>query len=497
LLIESVLLACVGGALGVAMAGWGLRLLQRLVPADTPRLAEVSLDWPVLIFASALAIAAGVAFGLTPALHAARAALTDSLKSGGRGGSSPGSQRVRSLLVIGEVALATMLVVASGILIRSFWKLSHVNPGFHPDGVQTLRVNPNDTLCANGERCLSFYRALLDRVKPLPGLDTAALINTLPLGGRVEKRSISIDTPVTRREPEPLTWLHVISPDYFKVMRIPLLRGRGFTEAESTGNPPVVIVTASTAKRLWPNDEALGHHLKLVGQQEWHTVVGVVADVRAFDLQRDEPEWIKGGSIYVPYSPNAVLENGHLPIAMTLVARTTLQESQLDASRLAGTLRAAVSSLNQDASVSEVRTMPDVIAQSVSAPRSTTSLFGAFAGLGLLLGMIGVYGVLSFFVSKRAREIGIRIALGAQRRDVLRLVLGEGAKYAAAGVIIGMVAAVGLTQLMASELYAVRPADPLVFAVVASLLFAVTLLACYIPARRAMRVDPLIALRSE
>jgi predicted permease len=388
-------------------------------------------------------------------------------------------------------------VVASGILIRSFWKLSHVNPGFRPDGVQTLRVNPNDTLCANGERCLSFYRALLDRVKPLPGLEHVALINTLPLGGRVEKRSVSIDTPVMRRQPEPLIWLQVISPDYFKVMHIPLLRGRGFTDAESTGNPPVVIVTASTAKRLWPNDEALGRHLRLVGQQEWHTVVGIVADVRAYDLQRDEPEWIRGGSVYMPFGPNAVLENGRLPTAMTLVAHTALDQSPLDDSRLGAMLRGTVSSINQDASVSEVRTMPDVVSQSVSAPRSTTSLFGAFAGLGLLLGMIGVYGVLSFFVSKRAREIGIRIALGAQRRDVLRLVLGEGAKYAAAGVIIGMAAALALTRLMASELYAVHPADPLVFASVTSLLFAVTLLACYVPARRAMRVDPLIALRSE
>jgi putative ABC transport system permease protein len=489
LLIESVLLACVGGALGVAMAAWGLRLLERLVPADTPRLAEVTLDWRVLLFAAMLAIAAGIGFGLTPALHAARVALTDSLKAGGRGGSSPGSQRVRSLLVVGEIALATMLVVASGILIRSFWKLSHVNPGFRPDGVQTLRINPNDTLCANGERCLSFYRALLDRARPLPGLENVALINTLPLGGRVEKRSVSLDTPVMRRQPEPLAWMHVITPDYFEVMHIPLLRGRRFTESETTGNPPVVIVTASTARRLWPDAEPLGRHLRLVGQQAWHTVVGVVADVRAYDLQRDEPEWIRGGSIYVPYSPNAVLENGRLPTAMTLVARTALDDTQLDDARLAATLRATVSRLNQEASVSEVRTMP--------AHRSTTSLFGAFAGLGLLLGMIGVYGVLSFFVSKRAREIGIRLALGAQRRDVLKLVLVEGARYAATGVVIGMAAAFGLTRLMASELYAVQPTDPLVFASVTSLLFAVTLLACYVPARRAMRVDPLIALRSE
>jgi putative ABC transport system permease protein len=491
LLIESVLLAGVGGTLGVALAAWGLRVLAAMVPADTPRLAEVTLDWRVLLFAAATAITAGVAFGLTPALQAARVALTDSLKSGGRGASAPGSQRVRSTLVIGELALATMLVVASGILLRSFWKLSHVNPGFRPDGVQTLRVNPTNTMCANTERCLSFYQALLDRTRPIAGLDSVALVNTLPLGGRVEKRSLALDTTMRRQGQQPLAWLHVISSDYFRVMNIPVLRGRAFTDAEASGTSPVVMVTASTARRYWPNDEALGKHVKLVGQADWRTVVGIVADVRAYDLQRDEPEWITG-TIYVPYSRNAVLENGQVPIAMTLVARTTLDELQIGE-----LLRRTVASLNQDAAVSELRTMPTVLAQSVSTPRSTTSLFVAFAGLGLVLGMIGVYGVLSFFVSKRAREIGIRIALGAQRRDVLRLVLGEGAKYAAIGVTLGLIAAVVLTRLMSSELYGVRPTDPLVFVIVASLLFGVTLLACYLPARRAMRVDPLVALRSE
>jgi putative ABC transport system permease protein len=492
LLTESVILACAGGALGVGLAATWLQVLKVALPADTPRLADVALDWRVLAFATALAMIVGVTFGLAPALQASRAALADPLKSGGRGSSAAGAQRVRSTLVVGEVALAAMLVVASGVLIRSFWNLSHVNPGFRSERVQTLRVSPNDTFCANADRCLSFYRALLDRVRALPGLRDAALVNTLPLGGRVTKRSVNLqDSMVTRPESAPLFWLDVVSSDYFGVMNIPLHRGRAFTDADTPGNPPVAIITETTARRYWPNEEAVGKRVRLVGQTEWHTIVGVVADVRAYDLQRDEPEWIVG-TMYVPFGPKAILENGRVPAAMTLAVATTLDEA-----RMGAMLREAVAGVNAETSLSELRTMGSVVSQSVSTPRSTTSLFVVFAGLALTLGMIGIYGVLSFFVSTRAREIGIRLALGAQRRDVLRLVMGEGAKHALLGITIGLAGAFLVTRLLSGELYGVSPTDPLVFGTVASLVFAVTLLACYIPARRAMRVDPLIALRAE
>ncbi len=492
LLTESVLLACAGAALGVGLAAFGLQVLKGALPADTPRLAEVSLDWRVLAFTGALAITAAMAFGLAPAVHAARVTLTESLKSRARGGSSSGAQRVRGTLVVGEVALAAMLVVACGVLIRSFWHLSHVNPGFRTERVLTMRVSPNDTFCANADRCLSFHRAVLDRVRALPGMSSAGLINTLPLGGRIDKRSITLqDRGTTPGRSQPLFWLNVISPDYFRVMDIALRRGRPFAEADGSGNPPVAIVTAATARRFWPDKDPVGRQIRLAGQEEWHTIVGVVGDVRAYDLQRDVPEWI-GGTVYVPHSQKAILENGRLPAAMTLVARTTLDEA-----RAGAMVRQAVVSLNQETSVSELRTMAAVVAQSISTPRSTTLLFVVFAGVAVALGMIGVYGVLSFFVSKRAREIGIRIALGAQRRDVLRLVVGEGAEYAVVGITIGMVGALMVTRMMSSELYGVSPADPLAFGAVASLLFVVTLLACYIPAQRAMRVDPLIALRAE
>ena len=492
LLTESVLLACAGAALGMGLAAFGLNLLKAVLPADTPRLAEVSLDWRVLGFAAALAIAAAMIFGLAPAFHAARLTLTNSLKSGTRGGSASGAQRVRRALVVGEVALAAMLVVASGVLIRSFWNLSHVNPGFRSERVLTMRISPNDTFCANAERCVSVHRAFLDRVRALPGLSEAAVVNTLPLGGRVDKRAVSVqDFVAGRNESEPLLWLNVISPDYFRVMNIAMRRGRPFNDADASGKSPVAIVTEATARRFWPDEDVVGKRIKLVGQAEWHTIVGVVAGVRAYDLQRDVPEWIKG-TIYVPYSPTAVLENGRLPAAMTLVARTSLDEVSAGAM-----VRQAVGSVNQDTSVSELRTMASVVAQSVSAPRSTTLLFVVFAGLAVALGVTGIYGVLSFLVSRRAREIGIRIALGAQRRDVLRLVVGEGATYSLIGITIGLAGAFAVTRLMSSELYGVSPTDPLAFGAMAILLFAITLLACYLPSRRAMRVDPLIALRAE
>jgi putative ABC transport system permease protein len=492
LLTESVLLASAGAAVGIGLAASGIHVLKAALPPDTPRLTEVSLDWQVLAFAAALAIVAAAAFGLAPAFHAARLTLTDSLKSGSRGGSASGAQGVRRALVVGEVALAAMLVVASGVLIRSFWNLTHVNPGFRPERVLTLRVSPNDTFCASADRCIALHRALLDRLRALPGLTDAALINTLPLGGRIAKHSVIVQDFVARRnQAEPLLWLNVISPDYFRVMNIAMRRGRPFSDADGTGNAPVAIVTTATARRFWPDEDAVGKRIRLVGQGDWRTVVGVVADVRAYDLQRDVPEWING-MVYVPHGPTAVLEDGRLPGAMTLVVGTPLDERSAESM-----VRQAIGSVNQETSVSEVRTMAGVVAQSVSTPRSTTLLFVVFAGLAVVLGVTGIYGVLSFLVSRRAREIGIRIALGAQRRDVLRLVVGEGATYTLLGIAIGLAGALALTRLMASELYGVSPTDPLVFGAMATLLFGVTLLACYVPARRAMRVDPLIALRAE
>jgi len=492
LLTESVLLASLGGLLGLIFATIGLRLLEGALPADTPRLAEVHMDWRVLAFTSGLTILTGFIFGLAPALQSSRAVLADSLNSAGRGTSISLSQRLRSLLAVVEVAFAMLLVIAAGLLIRSFWTLSHVNPGFRFEQVVTARVTPNESFCGDPARCLTFYRSVLDQAKASPGVSGAALVNTLPLGGRVSKRSLEIEGFVASADQVlPLFWLDVVTPEYFRVMGIPLLSGRWFAAADESGNAPVAVMTASSAQRFWPGRNAVGQHIRFARDNEWRTVVGVIADVRAYDLQRNIPDWIKG-TVYVPYNPKATLEAGGVPAEMTIAVRTTLDEAQT-----AAMLRRVVTGLNQEVPVSEVKTMSTVISEAVSTPASTMSLFVTFAGLALALAIIGVYGVLSFLVSKRTREIGIRMALGAQRRDVLWLVMKEGAKFSLTGITLGLAAAFAVTRLLSSELYGISPMDPFTYAGVAIVMAVVTLLASYVPTRRAMRVDPLIALRCE
>jgi predicted permease len=490
LLTESVVLASVGGLLGLFLAAMGLSLLKAALPADTPRLADVQLDWRVLIFTGGLTILTGVVFGLAPALQSSRTGLTESLKSGGRGGAVSVSQRLRGFLAVGEVAFAMLLVVSAGLLIRSFWALSHVNPGFQPEHILTAHITPDQSFCIDPARCLTFYRSVLDQVQSSPGASGAALVNTLPLGGRVSKRSLQMEGFMGPADATmPLFWLDVVSPDYFRVMGIPLLSGRWFTRADESGNSPVAVMTAASAQRFWPGQNAVGKHIRFAKDNEWRTIVGVVANVRAYDLQKDVPDWING-TVYVPYNPKATLEAGRIPAEMTIAVRTTSDEAQAGA-----TLRGIVTSLNSEVPVSELKTMRAVLSEAVSTPASTMSLFVTFAGLALVLGLIGIYGVLTFLVSKRTREIGIRIALGAQRRDVLWLVLKEGAKFSLGGIALGLVGAFVVTRLLASELYGVSAMDPFTFVGVAIVMALVTMFACYVPARRAMAVDPLIALR--
>jgi predicted permease len=492
LLTESVVLACLGGLLGLVFATVGLSLLKAALPADTPRLADTHMDWRVLAFTAGLTILTGLVFGLAPALQSSRAALTESLKSGERGTAISVSQRLRSSLAVAEVAFAMLLVVTAGLLIRSFWALSHINPGFQPERIVTARITPNESFCNDPARCLSFYRVLLDKIRSSPGVSSAALVNDLPLAGRVTKRSVDLeDYAPANVGLSPLFWLQVVTPDYFRVMGIPLLSGRWFTAADDSGNPPVAVMTASSAQRFWPGQNPIGKHVRFARDNEWRTVVGVIADVRAYDLQRNVPEWMNG-TVYVPYNPKATLEDGRVPAEMTLAVQTASDDSQVSTM-----LRGIVAGLDPEVPVSEVKTMPVVVSETVSTPASTTSLIVAFAGLALVLGLVGIYGVLSFLVSKRTREIGIRIALGAQRHDVLWLVLREGAKFSLAGIGLGLVGAIVVTRWLASELYGVGPMDPVTYAGVAIVMVVVTMFACYVPARRALSVDPLIALRYE
>jgi predicted permease len=493
LLTESVLLAIVGAALGLGFAAVGLHALKMALPADTPRLLDVHLDWRVLLFTGTLAVLTGLAFGLAPALQSSRSPLADSLNAVARGAVVSVSRGLRGSLAVAEVALSVLLVIAAGLLIRSFWSLSHVDTGFQPQQVLTARITPDEAFCSDPARCLAFYRNLLDHVRTTPGISRVSLVNTLPLGGRVAKRSFDIEnfTIASSTQTQPLFWLDVVTSEYFRVMGIPLVSGRWFNEADEAGGPPVVVVTATTARKFWPGDSAVGKHVRFVRETEWRTVVGVVADVRAYDLQSNEPDFMRG-TAYVPYTPMATLEDGRLPAEMTIAVRTNADDpAQINL------LRSTLTAFSPEVPVSEIRAMKAVVSEAASTPASTTILFATFAGVALVLGVIGIYGVLSFLVSRRRKEMGVRMALGAQRFDVLLLIMKEGGRFALAGITLGLIGAFLLAKLMATQLYGVSAIDPLTYGSVSLLVAIVTMAACYIPARRAMRVDPMAALRND
>jgi predicted permease len=491
LLTESLLMAGIGGALGLLISGVGLSILRSAMPAGTPRLDEVAMDWRVLVFAGGLVIVTGLLCGIAPALKCSKSELTESLKSGSRGSTQSGTRRLRNLFVISELALAVLLVSSAGLLIRSLWKVSHIDPGFQSQNLLSARITPVESFCDDPGRCFSFYRNVLSETRAIPGVNSAAIISTLPLGGRIQKRSVTYDGfAAAGAEPAPLLWLNAVSPGYFGVMNIAVLRGREFTEADTAEGTRSVILSSETAQRFWPGQDATGKHIRFVGENQWRTVVGVVAEVKGQDLQHNSPDWTRG-TFYVPYGPGATLENGTVPAAMTLVVRSSMGP------RLEQSVRGLVGSLNPEAPVTEVRSMGEVMSEAAATPRSLAVLFGSFAGLALVLGVVGIYGVISFFVGQRTREFGIRLAFGAQRKDVLRLVIGEGLSFTLVGIGVGLAAALGLTRLLTTQLYGVSATDWIDFASVAALFTVVAIAACYLPARRATRVDPIVALRYE
>ncbi|HXW92537.1 MAG TPA: ABC transporter permease [Terriglobales bacterium] len=495
LLTESVLLGVVGGAGGLLLAMLTIPSLKAILPSDTPRLATVVIDWRVLALTAGVAFCTGVLFGIVPAFRVSQSDLTEAVRMGWQSSVTRTGERLRSALAIGELSLAVVLVIGAGLLARSMWRLSHVRPGFQSESILTARVTPNDSFCRDSARCRNFYHELLVRVQAEPGVEDAAIVNVLPLSGRIDLFSAELeDHPRNPSDPAAVILESIVSADYFRSVGISILRGRGFTADDMEPQAmPVALVAAATARKYWPNQDPVGKRVKRVWDKAWVTIIGVVSDVNEYSLASPLPSFVDG-AVYRPYG-NDVGKSGASPTEpteMTLVVRTADNPSSL-----AAELRQIVVSINPTVPLSEIQTLTKVVSQSLASPRSTMILFAVFAGLAMILGIVGVYGVISYGVAQRVPEIGVRMALGAQRREVVWLVMKQGGSLALIGVAVGTAGAMFGTRLLSSLLFGVSTRDAVTYSAVSVLLILVALAASYIPARRAARVDPIVALRHE
>ena len=486
LLTESVIVALIGGGFGVLIGFWGIDALRAGDPGEASKFAagwyQLGINAPVLLFTLGLSVVSGIVFGLAPALQASRTNLNDSLKEGGRQ-TSGSSHRLRNSLVVFEFALSLVLLVGAGLLARSFLSLLKTNPGFNPDHLLTMNLTLPAAKYKDDPARAAFYNELIQRVKAYPGVESAAVVNFLPLGG-----SNSSDSYLVEGEPEPPPGqenegrYRVASPDYFRTMQISIVRGRGFTEQDKAGAPPVVIVNEAFVRKHWPQQDPIGHRIRFYGPPEraqWMQVVGVIADVKHELNLPVTPEY------YLPYAQDPWS-------GMVLVAKTSGEPGAL-----AGALRRQVLAIDKDQPVFDVKTMQEVRSISVAVYSFSSVMLGIFAVVALLLAAIGIYGVMAFAVAQRTQEIGIRIALGARSADVLKLVVTHGMKLALAGMVLGLAGSWALTRFMEKLLVGVQATDLLTFSVVSVCLLVAAFVACYLPARRATKVDPLVALRYE
>jgi len=486
LLTESLIVALIGGALGVLIGFWGIDALRAANPGEASRFApgwyQLGINAPVLLFTVGLSLVSGIVFGLAPALQASKTNLNDSLKEGGRQ-TSGSSHRLRSSLVVFEFALSLVLLVGAGLLTRSFLGLLKTDPGFNPDHVLTMNLVLPVAKYKDKPARAAFYNELVQRVKTQPGVESAAVVNYLPLGG-----SNSSDSYLVEGEPEPNPGdendgrYRVATPDYFRTMGISIVHGRGFTDQDKAGAPPVAIVNEAFVRKHWPSADPIGKRLRFYGPLErapWMQVVGVVADVKH--------------ELNLPVTPEYYLPHAQDPWnGMVLVARTSV-----DPGSLAGALRQQVWAIDKDQPVFDVKTMQEVRSTSVAVYSFSSIMLGIFAFVALLLASIGIYGVMAFAVTQRTQEIGIRIALGARSGDVLKLVVKHGMKLALLGMVIGLAGSWAVTRFIGKLLVGVEATDLLTFSLVSVCLLAAAFVACYLPARRATKVDPLVALRYE
>ena len=495
-LVESLLLSGVGGALGVALAHAGVRVLVALGPSNLPRLDTIAIDARVIAFAALVATCTALLFGAAPAMAGSRVNVQDSLKDGTRGaGEGARRLRVRGALVVSEFALAVVLLVGAGLVLRSFGALLAVDPGFDPRGVVAMEVSLRGTASGGEARRGAFFRDLLARVSALPGVQAAGAINHLPLHGDVWRFGFQIAGRAPAPAGEgPSAVFRVVRPGSVRTVRLPVLQGRALEEADAAPTARAVLVNEAMARAQWPGRSPLGERLTVDGSQ-WFTVVGVVRDARQESWSGPSEPELYFSQIDAPAGKGADGEEAVAylnPTSMTLVVR-----GAGDPRALVPAVERVVASMERDAPVSGVVTLEHAIARQVAQPRFYLVLLGAFAGVALLLAAIGVYGVISYAVARRTREIGIRIALGADRGAPFRLVVGNGMRLAALGGGVGLVGALWVTRYMRALLYGVQPTDPATFAVVTIVLGAVALAACAIPAWRASRTDPVVALRSQ
>jgi predicted permease len=485
LLTESLLLAAAGGILGVFLAAACIRLTKIFGPSSIPRLHEAGLDPWVLAFALGTTLATGILFGLAPAIGASRANLVESLKEGGsRSAGSAGTPRIRKVLLVSQMALAVVLAAAAGLLGRTFFQLLSVDPGFNAEHVLTFQSSLPPSTYPRPETMVAFYQRALEQLRSVAGVQSAAIVETVPMDGGPDGSSIRI--PDHPQDPKTSRFANytIASPGYFSAVGTPLLRGRGFLETDTADSLQVVVINNAMAKKYWPGEDPLGKQVGLASTRfPLMVIVGIAADVKHLSLREDP-----GPEMYVPYTQN--------PFPSMATMRVVLR-TQADPASVIGGVRQSIHSVDPDLPVAKVTTLRTIVSNSLAQLRFSLLLLGAFAALAVLLAAIGMYGVISHSVSQRAQEIGIRMALGARRGSVFAMVLGQGARLAGLGILIGLIATLGISRMMVSFLYGVRGVDPATFAMVALLLAAVALAACYVPARRAMRTDPMVALRSE